>query len=159
MTKNYVAFVGWDSHWTEARTKKYGKIHLGILNENKSVRSLCRCHDTYSLFAEHRRVVFNGRVDIDRVCKFCYQYSQIFWLKLQKMEPAVELEYYLFDLTGKEPYVSTPKGKALENMLMGRPELLDTLNKPGSKLWLIKGHLVEVEAKVRKIVDSVKIKE
>jgi len=44
-------------------------------------------------------------------------------------------------------------------MLIARPEYVEDLNKVGSKLWLIKGYLVEVDLMVRKIVEGVTIKE
>ena len=158
-----VAFICWES-WprleeNKKRALKNAQIHVGTYREGR-IRSNCRCHGPHMEYDDRHSKVFLGRVDTERICKFCFDEYPSFWHHLHKIEPPLELEYFLIDLSGETDRVtSTTSKRAITNMLIARPEYVEDLNKVGSKLWLIKGYLVEVDLMVRKIVEGVTIKE
>ena len=161
----HVAFICWEN-WpslatSKAKALKYSKIHIGRYR-NGEVESLCaRTHGSYhNTFNSRHSEIFPGRVGVDRICKFCLNKYRTFWTKLQETEPLPKEYYFIVDLVHDEHKVIQTDDpveamQALKNYV-AFADHLESVNLKDSKLFVIKGSLVPLDVRVRKIVDYVK---
>ena len=158
-----VAFVCWDGYGGSNRTAAINrfKIHVGILR-NESINSRCRFHIGRGAGTYHKPYyhVFQHKVDEERICKFCYENMPGFWHRLQRIEEPPKMDYILLDLTtGKAIVTVTEDKEVVARRLSDLPDDLEGVNKPGGKLWLFRGKLTDVEFKIHKRVQFIRIKE
>jgi hypothetical protein len=161
----YVAFIGWDNFQplavSKARALKHSKIHVGVY-QNGRVDSTCtRTHGSYHNDFDSRHFeVFLGRVDVERICRFCLDGRRTFWTKLQKIEPPPKEYYFIVDLVHDEHKVVQTDDQVEVTQILKNyvafADHLESVNLKDSKLFVIKGSLVPLDVKVRKVVEYVK---
>ena len=161
----YVAFISWDD-WPDpdqnkARSLKLSKIHIGVYRNGRVHSNCTNVHGRYhNDFSDKNSEIFLGRVDAARICKFCLDRNGPFWNKLQKTEAPPKEYYFIFDMTGKTAEVIHSDDPAvilrtLKNLVRFADHLEDINNKD-SKVMVIKGSFVELDVKVRRIVEHIK---
>ena len=163
----YVAFIGWAT-WpvmeqSKARALKHSKIHIGVYRNGKVHSTCTRVHGTYhNEFDDRHFEIFLGKVDVERICKFCLDDRRTFWQKLQRTEAPPKEYYFIVDLVHDEHKVVQTDDQlevmAILKNYVAYADHLENINAKDSKLFVIKGSLVELDVKVRTVVEHVKFK-
>ena len=161
----YVAFISWDNFHplavSKARALKHSKIHMGVYRKGRVDSACKRTHGSYHNDFDSRHFeVFLGRVDVERICKFCLDSYRAFWTKLQDIEPPPKEYYFIVDLVHDEHKVvqtddPVEAAQILRNYV-AFADHLESVNLKNSKLFVIKGSLVPLDVKVRKVVEYIK---
>jgi len=163
----YVAFITWHD-WpiaeeNKARALKSSKVHEGIYR-NGRMHSLCtRTHGSHhNDFHMNLVEIFHGRVDPDRICKFCIGENPGFWHNLQQIEAPPKEYYFIIDHAHDQPRViQTDDSREVTRLLrnyVAFADHLENINVKDGKLFLVKGSLVELDVKVRTVVEHIKFK-
>jgi hypothetical protein len=180
-----VAYIGWDRYnyfESAERAKKKSKIHVGRItgqfgHRNMTIRPLCHYHAGHIQFGSDNSLVFDSRIDSDRICSNCAEKYPGFWRHLQTIPPKTK-QYYILIMLEKGDQQSTIRIKEtfgeLKYALRGRPDFIEALEKreknfqhkkvdllyatPG--LYIFKGSFVDIKAKIQTVVeDIVEVKE
>lgn len=163
----YVAFIGWDDYprgeENKTRALKSSKIHMGVYRNGRMNSCCARTHGAYhNDFRIDLVEVFHGRVDIDRICKFCLDENPGFWHKLQETEAPLKEYYFIVDHAHDQPRViQTDDSREVTRLLrnyVAFADHLENINAKDGKLFLVKGSLVELDVKVRTVVEHIKFK-
>ena len=163
----YVAFITW-SDWpntkeNKARALKSSKVHVGVYQNDRMHSCCARTHRSYhNDFRMNLVEVFHGRVDADRICKFCLDENPGFWNMLQQIEAPPKEYYFIVDHVHDQPRViQTDDSKEVTRLLrnyVAFADHLENINVKDGKLFVVKGSLVELDVKVRTVVEHVRLK-
>ena len=170
-----VGFVGWHYYDYKTRTLKNGKIHVGrYRGSDESIRSVCQTHASYhGPFSRSQHKIIRAEKDNRRYCKFCRDRYPGIYGKLSITVAPPEMAYYLVyprrdqhgnKLNGYEVITTTDKA-SMERQLKSRPEVLKALRTGVvtglniSNVKLFKGFSVDINYKMREVIDRVEIKE
>jgi len=164
---NYVAFISWDD-WprveeNKARALKSSKIHVGIYRNGQVYSTCSRTHGAHHNEFDRRNFeIFPGRVDAKRICKFCLDSRRTFWQKLQQIEAPPKEYYFIVDLVHDDHQViqTDSQGEVVARLknYVAYADHLENINAKDGKLFIVKGSLVELDVKVRTVVEHVRFK-
>jgi hypothetical protein len=163
----YVAFIGWDD-WpvleqNKARALKNSKIHVGVYRNGRVHSTCARVHGRYhNDFDNRHSEIFLGKVNAGRICKFCLDDHRPFWQKLQQIEAPPKEYYFIVDLVHDDHRVIQTDDQLnvvarLKNYV-AYADHLENINAIDGKLFVVKGSLVELDVKVRTVVEHIKFK-
>ena len=161
----FVAFIGWDD-WprpedNKVRALKSSKIHVGMYRNGRVQSTCAQTHGAHhNEFGNRNFEVFLGRVDVTRICKFCLDNRRTFWTALQSIEAPPKEYYFIVDLVHDDHKVIQTDDQlevmAILKNYVAYADHLENINVKDGKLFVVKGSLVELDVKVRTVVEYVR---
>jgi hypothetical protein len=162
-----VAFAG--SAFWECRTHamKHGKIHIGKVETN-GIRSTCQSHQYGRRISTGNYKIIESVSDEGRLCKFCRDSFPSLMNRLLTTPPKPDMFYLLIHPTKGEPgsgsdfVIAKNTDGSIRRRLLNNPEFLRELKnnlKQTGNVKLMKAHFIEVDFKIREVVESITFKE
>jgi len=164
--KNIVAFAG--SAFWECRNHamKHGKVHIGRVREN-GLASTCQSHQYGRTISQGNYKIIRNLDDERRLCKFCLDKWPEIMHKLLTNPPKPKMFYLLIHPTtgeggGYDYVISKETSGSIRRRLINNPEFLRELKnniRQTGNVKLVRAHLVDVDFKIREVVESITFKE
>jgi len=165
---NLVTFIGW--HYFDARSRnlRSGKIHVGRINKG-IIRSLCRTHYPTN-FSIGQYGIITSEGNKERFCRFCSREDPELYAKLLSTPLPPEMFYILMfpaenageSIRGSDFIIAKNTEGSIRRKLLNNPQFLRELKnnlKQTGNVKLLKAHYVDVDFKIREVVEKITFKE
>jgi hypothetical protein len=165
-----VAFVGSAFYECRNHAMTQGKVHVGRVQLNGEVRSTCQSHCFGTRMHSGNFKIIESLDDEKRLCRFCLDKWPEMMHKLLATSPKPKMFYILMfpsesggeSIRGSDFIIARNTEGSIRRKLLNNPEFLRELKnnlKQTGNVKLLKAHYVDVEFRIREVVEQITFKE